>query len=149
MSSLQPNYTTRKAELKDVMYFLESINTQIDSTLDIHKFNDQFKKKVKDKTSILLLLEVDKKSIGFIIAQAYQTLSDPFPSLEIQELFIAPKYRKLKAADFLFSEFLEKAKNKGYYKLKVNCNINSTLNQNFYISKGFKIQKKQYYKSIY
>jgi len=68
MSSLQPNYTTRKAELKDVMYFLESINTQIDSTLDIHKFNDQFKKKVKDKTSILLLLEVEKKSVGFIIA---------------------------------------------------------------------------------
>lgn len=149
MSSLQPNYTTRKAELKDVMYFLESINTQIDSTLDIHKFNDQFKKKVKDKTSILLLLEVDKKTVGFIISQAYQTLSDPFPLLEIQELFIAPKYRKLKAADFLFSEFVDKAKNKGYYKLKVNCNINSTLNQNFYISKGFKIQKKQYQKSIY
>ena len=149
MSSLQPNYTSRKAELKDVMYFLESINTQIDSTLDIHKFNDQYKKKVKDKTSILLLLEVDKKSVGLIIAQGYQTLSDPFPLLEIQELFIASKYRKLKAADFLFSEFVEKAKNNGYYKLKVNCNINSTLNQNFYISKGFKIQKKQYHKSIY
>jgi hypothetical protein len=66
------------------MYFLESINTQIDSMLDILKFNNQFKKKVKDKTSIVLLLE-------------------------IQELFISPKFRKL----------------------KVNCNINSTLNQNF------------------
>jgi ribosomal protein S18 acetylase RimI-like enzyme len=145
----QLNYTTRKAELKDVMYFLESINTQIDSTLDFHKFNDQFKKKVKDKTSIVLLLEVDKKSVGFIIAQAYQTLSDPLPLLEIQELFIAPKFRKLKAAEILFSEFVDKAKVKGYYKLKVNCNINSTLNQNFYITKGFKIQKKQYHKSIY
>ena len=149
MSSLQPTYTIRKAELKDVMYFFESINSQTDSTLDINKFNHQFKKKLKDKTSILLLLDVDKKSVGFIVAQEYQTLSDSFPFLEIQELFIAPKFRKLKAAEFLFSEFVEKSKNKGYYKLKVNCNINSTLNQNFYISKGFKIQKKQYHKSIY
>lgn len=149
MSSLQPNYTTRKAELKDVMYFFESINLQTDSALDINKFNHQYKKIIKDKTSIVLLLEVDKKSVGFIIAQEYQALSDSFPFLEIQELYIAPKYRKLKAAVFLFSEFVEKSKNKGYYKLKVNCNINSTLNQNFYINKGFKIQKKQYHKSIY
>jgi ribosomal protein S18 acetylase RimI-like enzyme len=149
MSSLSPNFTTRKAEIKDVMYFYESINTLTDSTLDIHQFYDQFKKKVKDKTNILLLLELDKKTVGLIVGQHYQTLSDPFPLLEIQELFIAPKYRKLKAAEFLFSAFLEKAKTKGYYKLKVNCNINSTLNQNFYISKGFKIQKKQYHKSIY
>ncbi|MEN9701366.1 MAG: hypothetical protein RIR55_681 [Bacteroidota bacterium] len=149
MLRLHPNYTTRKAELKDVMYFFESINTQIDSILDINKFNEEFKKKVKDKKSILLLLEVDKKPVGFIVAQEYQTLSDPFPLLGIQELYIAPKYRKLKAAEFLYSEFEEIAKTKGYYKLKVNCNINSTLNQNFYISKGFKIQKKQYFKSIY
>jgi ribosomal protein S18 acetylase RimI-like enzyme len=149
MSNLLPNYTTRKAELKDVMYFFESISTQTDATLDINKFNEQFKKKLKDKTSILLLLEYTKKSIGFIIAQEYQTLSDAFPSLEIQELYITSKYRKLKAAEFLYSQLEEKGKSKGYFKLKVNCNINSTLNQNFYISNGFKIQKKQYYKNIY
>jgi ribosomal protein S18 acetylase RimI-like enzyme len=146
---LHPNYTTRKADLKDVMYFFESMNIQSDTKLDINKFNDQFKKKVKDKKSVMLLLEVEKKTMGFIIAQEYQTLSDAFPLLEIQELFIAPKFRKLKAAEFLYSAFEQMGRSKGFFKLKVNCNMNSTLNQNFYISKGFEIQKKQYHKSIY
>jgi ribosomal protein S18 acetylase RimI-like enzyme len=148
MSFIQPSYTTRKAALKDVMYIFESINLQSGSKLDILKFIEQYKKKVKDKSNILLLLEADKKNAGFIIAQEYQSLSDAFPFIEVQELYIAPKYRKLKAADFLYNEFEQKTASKGYYNLKVNCNINSTLNQNFYINKGFKINKKQYLKGI-
>ena len=143
------NYSARPAELKDVMFFYEAICSIADNKFDINEFNSQYKEKLKDKTYIQLVLEIDDKLIGgCIVAQARKNLSDPLSFIEVQELFIAHKYRKYNAADFLYFALEEKALNLKHTQLRVNCNINSTLNQNFYVKRGFKMYKKQYKKMI-
>ena len=148
MTILLPTYQTRKAELKDVMFFYEAISSMSTSKLNIVDFDIQFKYKIKDKSNIQLVLIANNKTVGCIIAQVRQQLSDAMPYVEVQELYIAPKYRKLKGADFLYTSLEEKVAKESKYQLRVNCNINSTLNQNFYVKKGYKIFKKQYKKDI-
>lgn len=141
-------FTTRKAVASDLMFFYEAIKLQVLHIKNIESFNELYKKKLKDKNTLLLILESDKKMAGFVVAQLQQSLSDLAPYYDIRELFIAPPYRKLKAADFIYTALEQKIAIKGVVKLKVSCNINSTLNQNFYINKGFKIYKKQYVKGV-
>lgn len=149
MTNVQPKYATRPAELKDIMYFYEAICAITNINIDIVEFNIQFKNKIKDKSYIMLVLEADGKTIaGCTLAQSRQSLSDQQPFVEIQELYISPKFRKLKAADFLYNALEEKIINQKMHQLRVNCNINSTLNQNFYVKRGFKIYKKQYKKAL-
>ena len=150
MTNLQPNYLARTATLKDIMFFYEAISAISEVNLDIVHFNTQFKNKIKDKSYTLLVLEADDKKIaGCILAQLRQGLSDQQPYVELQELYIFPKFRKLKGAEFLYAALEEKVIKQKIYQLRVNCNINSTLNQNFYVKKGFKIFKKQYKKEAF
>lgn len=142
------NYQTRKAELKDVMFFYEAICFITGLESDINDFNKKYKGILKDKSAILMVIEADGKTVGCIMAQIRQQLSDLHSFVEIQELYISPKFRNHKAADFLYNDFEVKYIQKKHKQIKVNCNVNSTLNQNFYIKKGFKIFKKQYKKEL-
>jgi ribosomal protein S18 acetylase RimI-like enzyme len=147
MPNYQPIYTTRTATLKDLMFFYEAVCVITDSKPDILEFNKQYKLKIKNKANIILVLEADKKVlIGFIVAEIRQNLSDAVPCAELQELYVSNKYRKLNAADFIYNELEKKVAKEKIFQLKVNCNLNSTLNQHFYVKRGFKIFKKQYKK---
>ena len=143
------NYQTRKAALKDIMFFYEAICFITGFESDINEFNKKFKALLKDKSAILMVIEADGKMAGCILAQVRQQLSDMHSFVEIQELYISPKFRNRKAADFLYNDFEDKYILKEHRQIRVNCNINSTLNQNFYVKKGFKIFKKQYKKELY
>ena len=149
MTNMQPKYTIRAAELKDIMFFYEAISALTAIKIDIVAFNAQFKTRLKEKGSKQLVLEADGKTIvGCVLAQVRQNLSDTSPFVEIQELYILPKFRKLKAADFIYSALEAHFLKQKINQLRVNCNINSTLNQNFYVKKGYKIFKKQYKKEV-
>ncbi len=147
--NLQINYLTRMAELKDIMFFYEAMSSITGVNFDINEFNAKFKSILKDKSSIQMVVEVEGKVVGCLLAQVRQQMSDQYSFVEIQELYIAPKFRKYKAADFLYTTFEEKFVSKKHKQLRVNCNVNSTLNQNFYVKKGFKIFKKQYKKELF
>ena len=150
MNQVQPKYNFKTASLKDVIFFYESICATSTIQPDIMVFNSKYKQRLKDKHCIQLLLEVDgKQAVGCVLAEVREQLSDANPYVEIQELYIFPKFRKLKAADFLYTALEEKVRELKIYQLRVNCNINSTLNQNFYVKKGFKISKKQYKKEAF
>lgn len=146
----KPQYKVRQAKLNDVMYFYDAVCSILNSKLDLSNFHLNFKDKLKGKDFISLVAELeDKTLVGCIVAQRRSTLSNPSFFIEIQELFITPKFRKLKAADFLFNAFEAFSLEQQLNKLTVNCNINSTLTQNFFTKKGFKIAKKQYNKEVY
>ena len=146
----KPQYKLRQAKLNDVLYFYDAVCSILNNKLDLLDFNLNYKEKIKGKDFILLVAElIDKTIAGCIVAQKRSTLSHPNVFIEIQELFITPKFRKLKAADFLFNAFEVFSVEQQVNKLIVNCNINSTLTQNFYTKRGFKIAKKQYHKEVY
>jgi N-acetylglutamate synthase-like GNAT family acetyltransferase len=147
-----PSYKVRKAVFSDIdfIYSLVALNTE--SNIGIDKFETHLKQKLKTSGFYIFILEEQKIKIekaGLLIASESQQLVDAWPIIEIQEFFIVPKYRKIGAADFLFNYVEQFSKEKKAYKLKVNCKINSTLNQNFYTDRGFKIAKKQYTKPVY
>jgi len=82
-----------------------------------------------------------------MVSEIKQGLSDRRKSVEIIEFIVQPKYRKLKGAEFLYNVFEEIMKQREIFSIKVHCEIKSTLNQNFYTSKGFKYDKKMYLKN--
>jgi ribosomal protein S18 acetylase RimI-like enzyme len=132
------------------MYFYDAVCSILNTKLDLFEFQINFKVKLKAKDFILLVAELDNMTVvGCIVAQKRNTLSNHEFFIEIQELYITPKYRKLKAADFLYNAIESFSLEQKIHKLIVNCNINSTLTQNFYTKRGHKIAKKQYSKEIY
>jgi len=146
----KPQYKVRQAKLNDVMYFYTAVCSIINKEPDLIEFQTNFKEKFKNKNFIYLVLEIEKDVLGgCMIAEKRSTLSKPAIFIEIQELYITPKYRKHKAADFLYNAIEALSAEQKIYSIIVNCNINSTLTQNFYTKRGHKIAKKQYNKEIY
>jgi len=146
----KPHYKLRQAKLNDVMYFYDAVCSILNTKLDVLEFQINFKEKLKAKDFLVLVAELDNMTVvGCIVAQKRNTLSNHEFFIEIQELYITPKYRKLKAADFLYNAIESFSLEQKIHKLIVNCNINSTLTQNFYTKRGHKIAKKQYSKEIY
>jgi N-acetylglutamate synthase-like GNAT family acetyltransferase len=145
----KPQYKLRQAKLNDVMYFYDAVCSILNTKLDLLEFQINFKEKLKAKDFLVLVAELDNKTlVGCIVAQKRNTLSNPDFFIEIQELYITPKFRKLGAADFLLNAFEAFSVDKHISKLIVNCNINSTLTQNFFTKRGFKIARKQYNKQV-
>lgn len=145
----KPQYKVRQAKLNDVMYFYDAVCSILNTKLDVFEFQINFKVKLKAKDFLVLVAELDNKIVvGCIVAQKRNTLSNPEFFIEIQELYITPKFRKLEAADFLLSAFEALSIEQNINKLTVNCNINSTLTQHFFTKRGFKIARKQYHKQI-
>ena len=150
MMQVQPNYHFRKATLKDVLFFYEAMCSLEDMYIDDLEFGNNFKFKMEDASSHLLVIEERdaQQMVGCVVVQSRKNLSDSSAWMEIQELYIVPKFRKFKAADFLYQQLELYVKEISMHKLKVACRVNSTLNQNFYTKKGFKIEKKTYGKFI-
>ena len=144
----QPHYLVRQAKLGDVMYFYNAVCSILNKELDVLEFNAIFREKLKNKDSFLMVLEENNTIAGCIVAQLRRQLSVEHSFIEIQELYITPKYRKRKAADFLYQAIEQYFKDKNHHQFQVACFINSTLSQNFYTKKGFKIAKKKYEKEI-
>ncbi len=146
------NFKVRKARLSDIEFIHQVISTLSESNIRLNEFEAILKAKLKATGYYIYLLEEHSKTIentGLLVVNVNQSLTDFWPIVEVQDFFIIPKYRKFGAADFLYN-FLENfAKEQKAYRLKVSCKINSTLNQNFYTTRGFKISKKQYIKPVY
>ena len=145
-------FKIKKANLLDLKFIHQSIQSLSEQNIGLQDFETLFKSKTKSQSFTIFILEDRSRlgcNAGLLVVQLQQNLSDKWPTIEIQELFILPKYRKFKAADFLYTYLEQFAKDQKAYKIKVNCKINSTLNQNFYTAKGFKISKKQYVKEVY
>lgn len=144
------HFNIRKALLNDVMHFQEAISMHLNKNWNLMDFDEFFKKKLKDKEYTFLMMEDDEKKVaGGVILQYRQTFLDKFPFIEIQSLFVTPKYRKLNAAEYLYQAIEKLAVEKKVFKLQVGCYMNSTLNQNFYTKHGFKVYKKSYVKEVY
>lgn len=146
MITLQPNYNFRKAALKDVLFFYEAMSSLEGIYIDEVEFSNNFKLKFENPKCQLFVIEDNSSQciVGCVILEERKHLSDVSAWFEIQDLYIAPKYRKLKAADFLYQQIESYIKESSIHKLKVTCKVNSTLNQNFYTKKGFKLEKKSY-----
>ena len=145
----QPTYNIRKAQSNDVENFHEAVCSSNNIKEDIINFEQRFKQMLRSKSYLFFILEaVPKKVVGCTVLEIRKNLISPSPFLEIETFYIDPKYRKWKAAEFLYKEIEQNVKQLMFFKLKVNCNMNSTLNQNFYTKKGFKISKKQYEKDL-
>lgn len=145
-----PHFNIRKAQLNDVMHFQDAISMQLTKPWNMMEFDEFYKQKIKNKEYFFLILEDEEKKVaGGAVLQYRQTFLDKFPFIEIQTLFVLPKYRKLHAAEFLYQAIQQFTIAKKVFKLHVSCNINSTLNQNFYTKRGFKVNKKLYVKEVY
>jgi len=143
-------FNIRKARLNDIMFYQEFISLQLNKPWNVMDFDEFFKQKLKNKEySFLIIEDEEKKLAGGIILQYRHTFLDKSPFLEIQTFFVTPKHRKLNAADFLYQAIVALAAEKKVFKLQVGCYINSTLNQNFYTKRGFKVHKKLYTKDLY
>lgn len=144
------HFNIRKAQLNDVMHFQDAISMQLTKPWNMMEFDEFYKQKIKNKEYFFLILEDEEKKVaGGAVLQYRQTFLDQFPFIEIQTLFVLPKYRKLHAAEFLYQAIEQFTVAKKVFKLHVSCYINSTLNQNFYTKRGFKVNKKLYVKEVY
>ena len=83
--------------------------------------------------------------------EAFSSLYELFDStihVDIAHLYIAPKYRKLNAADNLYEFIVAQCRVLKATKISVSCGINSTLNQRFYTRRKFIYIKKMFMKHI-
>jgi N-acetylglutamate synthase-like GNAT family acetyltransferase len=150
--ALHPKYIIRNAKISDLEFIHKSLISIYQNPIALNDFETIFKKKIKSTDHHIFILENQSISIefaGLLIATTNQHLIDMWPTIEILEIFIMPKYRKFGAADFLYNYLEGFAKAKKVFKLKVSCKINSTLNQSFYTHRGFRINQKQYTKPVY
>ena len=143
-----PNYKYRKASLSDMMFFFESMISLEDALINTFEFESNFKEKILDSNYYLYVIEDLYKPVGCVVLQKVYNLSDPSPWVEILEFFIQPKYRKLKAADYLYQTIENSVSEMGIFKMKIACKVNSTISQHFFTKRGYKIQKKVYSKFI-
>lgn len=147
--NIQPSYLIRKAHINDVQYFYDAVCSSNNINKELIDFDQRFKQMLRSKSYLFFVVEAaPQKLVGCAILEIRKSITSAYPFIEIETFFIDPKYRKWKAADFLYNALEEYLKQSKVFKLKVNCNLNSTLNQNFYTKKGFKISKKQYDKDV-
>ena len=147
--NIQPSYSIRKAQLSDSMYFYNAVCSSTILEKEVNDFDEHFKKMLKSKHQLFFVLETAQKIYaGCAILEIRKNILSLEPFIEIDTFYIDPKYRKWKGADFFYSEIEEQVRQGKVFKLKVSCNLNSTLNQNFYTKRGYKIFKKQYQKLL-
>lgn len=148
--NIQILYNIRKAQLSDVMFFYNAVCLSSNKTNEIFDFDTRYKQMLKSKNHLFFVLEATpKKTAGCAILEIRKGISVPNTFMEIELFYIDPKYRKLKGADYLYTALEAQVITNNMHELKVSCNINSTLNQNFYTKRGHKISKKQYEKVIF
>jgi N-acetylglutamate synthase-like GNAT family acetyltransferase len=146
---LVKNWTIRKANLKDLNYFHESIQQIHSMNIDMDIFKEQFVKKLRNRNCLLYVIETTLANpIGCICCEKEESLLTNKPIIQIKEFYISPMYRKLNIADELFLYIYEKSVKLGMNKIEVLCNLNSTTTQNFYARKKFLPIKKLYVKTI-
>ena len=146
---LVKNWTIRKANLKDLNYFHESIQQIHSMNINMDIFKEQFVKKLRNRNSLLYVIETTLANpIGCICCEKEESLLTNKPIIQIKEFYISPMYRKLNIADELFLYIYEKSVKLGMNKIEVLCNLNSTTTQNFYARKKFLPIKKLYVKTI-
>jgi N-acetylglutamate synthase-like GNAT family acetyltransferase len=146
---LVKNWTIRKANLKDVNYFHQSIQHIHSMNIDMDIFKEQFVKKLRNRNCLLYVIETTVANpIGCICCEKEESLLTNKPIIQIKEFYISPMYRKLNIADELFLYIYEKSVKLGMNKIEVLCNLNSTTTQNFYARKKFLPIKKLYVKTI-
>jgi len=146
---LVKNWTIRKANLKDVNYFHQSIQHIHSMNIDMDIFKEQFVKKLRNRNCLLYVIETTLANpIGCICCEKEESLLTNKPIIQIKEFYISPMYRKLNIADELFLYIYEKSVKLGMNKIEVLCNLNSTTTQNFYARKKFLPIKKLYVKTI-
>jgi ribosomal protein S18 acetylase RimI-like enzyme len=132
------------------MFFYNAVCSSSSSTIEILDFDTRFKQLLKSKSHLFFVLEAaSQKTAGCAILEIRKSISVPFLYMEIELFYIDPKYRRLKGADYLYTALEDQVVLNKVHELKVNCNINSTLNQNFYTKRGFVIAQKKYKKIIY
>jgi hypothetical protein len=87
---------TIKLHRKNYFSYLEIFRNFETKTDREKNLIDSMLSKVKKSDSVIYLLQVDNKNIGFIAVSASKLLTDieGIPSIEIQYLFIDKKYRK-------------------------------------------------------
>lgn len=146
---LVKNWTIRKANLKDLNYFHQSIQQIHSMNIDMDIFKEQFVKKLRNRNCLLYVIETTLANpIGCICCEKEESLLTNKPIIQIKEFYISPMYRKLNIADELFLYIYEKSVKLGMNKIEVLCNLNSTTTQNFYARKKFLPIKKLYVKTI-
>ena len=144
------SYHFKLANKEDVQIFYESFVSYTNSFLRLEEFASIFESKLKDKNHYFFLLqtEFNKKTVGCVALNLYSEIFEMELNAEIAHFYILPKFRKLQAADILFSYIENKCKDLKVVKISVACGINSTLNQRFYTSRKFIYVKKKFLKSV-
>ena len=132
------------------MYFYNAVCSSNNIEKEVFDFDERFKQMLKSKSYLFFILLASPKTIaGCAMLEIRKSILSPDPFVEIDTFYIDPKYRKWKGADYFYTAIEEQVKQSKVFKLKVSCNMNSTLNQNFYTKRGYKISKKQYNKEVY
>ena len=150
MASEQIRYEFRKADIKDAQIFFESYQGYTNSFLRLEEFVAIFETKLKDNQLHFFIVETfdTNKSIGCLALRYYSEIFENDLIAEIAHFYIAPKFRKLQAADILY-DFIETSCMKAEAaKLTVACGINSTINQRFYTRRKFTYIKKMFSKLL-
>ncbi len=145
------SYAYRKATNDDWEIFFDSYMSYAGVHCDKMQFAKLFESLLLDKYYLIFVFEValNKNIAGGIILKLSNELFNDKYYIEIHHLHILLKYRKLNAAIKLYSFVEQIAIENKATKIKVACNLNSTLNQRFYTRNKFVFSKKLFEKAIY
>jgi ribosomal protein S18 acetylase RimI-like enzyme len=145
------HYTYSKATIADLNIFHDSCSAYAGVIYEKMFFQAEYLRILQDQNYLLLTLICDQKNeiAGCAVLKFDTELFAQHPYIEILHLYIQPKYRKLNAAENLYSYIEEIASKKKANKIKVACGISSTLNQRFYSRKSFIFTKKAFQKNLY
>ena len=150
MNIIDNSFTIRKANATDHDFFYQSYTATFGIAITSDVFFDNFKKRINDNNYLFLVM-IAGHTNTFAGCSIVKFESDTFGlslTSEIEFLYVNPKFRKLNAAEYICNYVEKVSIEKGANKIKVDCAINSTLNQHFYARRKFVLQKKGYLKNL-
>jgi hypothetical protein len=149
MSIIDKSFMIRKANATDHDIFYQSYTSSYGISISTEVFFDIFKKSINNTNFLFIVLEVGPMNsfAGCCIVKFDYDIFDLNLTTEIKYLYVNQKFRKFNAAEYICNYVEKMSVEKGANKIKVDCAINSTLNQHFYARRKFVLQKKGYLKS--
>jgi hypothetical protein len=150
MNIIDNSFTIRKANATDHEFFYQSYTSSYGTSITSEVFFDNFKKSINNANFLFIVLEIGPKNsfAGCCIIKFDFDIFDLFLTTEIKYLYVNQKFRKFNAAEYICNYVEKMSIEKGAHKIKVDCAINSTLNQHFYARRKFVFQKKGYLKNL-
>ena len=127
----------RRAKKEDYVQLMSLYNGFVGEERYSNYNHDSFNQVLDSPSSVILVAEEQQTLVGFITFSFRRVVRYPKPIVEIDELYVSPKYRRKRVGRKLLEKSLEDSKKAGCYRMFIETHHKLKEAHRFYESMGF------------